>query len=69
MLLRPFCHVLHLLRMAGFAAAVLPEEVELGVGATYEDLLARKDELLDMSAATEGWTWRKKMMAQQKAGQ
>jgi len=39
------------------------EEVELGVGATYEDLLARKEELLDMSAATEGWTWRKKMMA------
>ena len=45
------------------------EEVELGVGATYEDLLARKDELLDMSAASEGWTWRKKMMAKQKAGQ
>jgi hypothetical protein len=31
---------------------------------TYEDLLERKDDLLDMSAASEGWSWMKKMMAQ-----
>ncbi len=43
------------------------EEVELGVDASYEDLLERKDELLDMSTAREGWTWRRKRMAEQKA--
>lgn len=42
------------------------EDLELGVDANYEDLLARKEELLDMSAASEGWSWRRKMMAQQK---
>lgn len=42
------------------------EDIELGSGVTYEDLLARKDELLDMSAATEGWTWMKKRMAEAK---
>ncbi len=31
MLLRPFPRVMHLYRMAGFAAAVLPDEVTLGV--------------------------------------
>lgn len=30
-------------------------DIELGVDADYEDLLARKDELLDMSEAQEGW--------------
>ena len=45
------------------------EDVELGVDATYEDLLARKEELLDMSAATEGWGWRRRMMAKRDAGQ
>lgn len=42
------------------------EDIELGVDASYEDLLARKEELFDMSAASEGWSWRRKMMAQQK---
>lgn len=40
------------------------DEVELGVDATYEDLLARKEQLLDMSAAEEGWGWRRKMLAE-----
>ncbi|MCP5185719.1 MAG: SDR family NAD(P)-dependent oxidoreductase [Pseudomonadales bacterium] len=39
------------------------EDLEFGVDVTYEDLLARKDELLDMSRATEGWSWMKKVMA------
>ncbi|MGI9328607.1 MAG: SDR family NAD(P)-dependent oxidoreductase [Pseudomonadales bacterium] len=41
------------------------EDIDLGVGASYEDLLARKTELLDMSAATEGWTWRNNQLAKQ----
>ena len=41
------------------------DEVELGVDVTYEDLLARKEELLDMSAAQEGWTMRRRMAEQQ----
>ncbi len=45
------------------------EDVELGVDVTYEDLLARKEQLLDMSAAQEGWGWRRKMMAQRESGQ
>lgn len=43
------------------------EDIELGSDVTYEDLLARKDELLDMSTATEGWTWMKKRMAEAKS--
>jgi len=42
------------------------EDVELGIDVTYEDLLEHKQQLLDMSAATEGWTWRRKRMAEQK---
>lgn len=42
------------------------EDIELGSDVTYEDLLARKDDLLDMSAAQEGWTWMKKRMAETK---
>jgi NAD(P)-dependent dehydrogenase (short-subunit alcohol dehydrogenase family) len=41
------------------------EDIELGSEVTYEDLLERKDELLDMSHATEGWSWMKKQMAKQ----
>jgi len=41
------------------------EDVELGIDVTYEDLLEHKEQLLDMSAATEGWTWRRKRMAEQ----
>lgn len=40
-------------------------EVELGVDASYEDLLAHKDEVLEMRHAREGWTWRRKMMKSQ----
>ena len=36
------------------AALFKNSPLEFGPGATYEDLLARKDELLDMSDATEG---------------
>jgi hypothetical protein len=41
------------------------DDLEFGPEVTYEDLLARKDELLDMSAATEGWSWMKKRAAQE----
>jgi NAD(P)-dependent dehydrogenase (short-subunit alcohol dehydrogenase family) len=34
--------------------------VEFGADVTYEDLLARKDELLDMSQAQEGSSWARK---------
>lgn len=39
------------------------DDLELGADVTYEDLLARKEELLDMSAAQEGSSWRRKMLA------
>ncbi len=39
-------------------------DLELGIDVTYEDLLAKKDQLLDMSNATEGWGWMRKMLAQ-----
>ncbi len=41
------------------------EDVELGADVTYEDLLAKKAQLLDMSKATEGWSFMRKMRAQQ----
>ena len=37
-------------------------DLEFGGDVTYEELLAKKDQLLDMSEATEGWTWRTEMM-------
>jgi NAD(P)-dependent dehydrogenase (short-subunit alcohol dehydrogenase family) len=40
------------------------DEVELGTAATYEDLLEHRDQLLDMSTAQEGSTWRRRMEAQ-----
>jgi NAD(P)-dependent dehydrogenase (short-subunit alcohol dehydrogenase family) len=43
------------------------EDIELGSDVTYEDLLARKDELLDMSGAEEGWSWMNKRLAEQQA--
>jgi len=43
------------------------DDLEFGPDVTYEDLLERKEQLFDMSRATEGWTWRRKMMAAQKA--
>ena len=39
------------------AAIFNNEELEFGVDASYEDLLARKDELLDMSTAQEGTSY------------
>jgi NAD(P)-dependent dehydrogenase (short-subunit alcohol dehydrogenase family) len=44
------------------------EDIELGPDVTYEDLLERKDQLLDMSAAKEGWSWRRQRMEEQKNG-
>ena len=44
------------------AAVFNNEDLEFGADVTYEDLLAKKDQLLDMSDATEGWTWRTEMM-------
>ena len=43
------------------------EDLEFDVDVTYEDLLAKKDQLLDMSAATQGWGWMRKRMAEKKA--
>jgi NAD(P)-dependent dehydrogenase (short-subunit alcohol dehydrogenase family) len=43
------------------------QDIELGAGVTYEDLLARKDELLDMSNAEEGWSWMNEQMAKRQA--
>ncbi len=34
-------------------------DVNLGIDASYEDLLARKDQLMDMSTAQEGWNRRR----------
>ncbi|MEM6709262.1 MAG: SDR family NAD(P)-dependent oxidoreductase [Pseudomonadota bacterium] len=38
------------------------DDLEFGPDVSYEDLAARKDVLFDMSGATEGWTWRQKML-------
>ena len=46
------------------AALFNNDELEFGADVTYEDLLARKEELLDMSRAQEGSTRRRKMTAQ-----
>jgi len=46
------------------AAVFNNEDLELGADVTYEDLLEHKEELLDMSQATEGWSWMKKVMAE-----
>ena len=40
------------------------DDLEFGADVTYEDLLAKKDQLLDMSAAQEGWSWRRKRAAE-----
>lgn len=49
------------------AAIFNNEDLELGIDVTYEDLLANKDRLLDMSQATEGWSWMNKRLAEQQA--
>jgi NAD(P)-dependent dehydrogenase (short-subunit alcohol dehydrogenase family) len=46
------------------AAVFNNQDLEFGADVTYEDLAERKDELLDMSRATQGWTWMRKMMAE-----
>ncbi|HEY5644509.1 MAG TPA: SDR family NAD(P)-dependent oxidoreductase [Pseudomonadales bacterium] len=46
------------------AAVFNNEDLEFGADVTYEDLLERRDELLDMSRARQGWTWMKKIMAE-----
>ncbi|MEE4383598.1 MAG: SDR family NAD(P)-dependent oxidoreductase [Pseudomonadales bacterium] len=46
------------------AAVFNNEDLEFGPDVTYEDLLERRDELLDMSRATEGWSWMRKRRAE-----
>jgi hypothetical protein len=41
------------------AAVFNNEDVSFGPDVTYEDLLAQRDRLLDMSRAKEGWGWRR----------
>jgi len=43
------------------------EDLEFGPDVSYEDLLARREQLFDMSAAEEGWSWRRKRMAEMAA--
>ncbi len=51
------------------AAVFNNDDIELGVDATYETLLEHSEELLDMSEATEGWTFRQKRAEQAAADQ
>ncbi len=46
------------------AAVFNNEDLKFGADVDYEDLLARKDELLDMSRATEGWGWLRRRQAE-----
>jgi NAD(P)-dependent dehydrogenase (short-subunit alcohol dehydrogenase family) len=48
------------------AAVFNNDDLVFGADVSYEDLLAQKDQLLDMSKATEGWGWLRKR--QQQAG-
>ncbi len=48
------------------AAVFNNDDVVLGSDVTYEDLLAHKEQLLDMSNASEGWNWLRRR--QQEAG-
>lgn len=43
------------------------EDLEFGPDVTYEDLLEKKEQLFDMSAAREGWSWRRKRQAEMEA--
>jgi NAD(P)-dependent dehydrogenase (short-subunit alcohol dehydrogenase family) len=43
------------------------EDLEFGPDVTYEDLLEKREQLFDMSAAEEGWSWRRKRMAEMAA--
>ncbi|MDZ7668758.1 MAG: SDR family NAD(P)-dependent oxidoreductase [Gammaproteobacteria bacterium] len=46
------------------AAVFNNDDLTFGADVTYEDLLEQKDDLLDMSRATEGWTWLAKRQAE-----
>ncbi len=46
------------------AAVFNNEDLKFGADVDYEDLLARKEELLDMSRATEGWGWLRRRQAE-----
>lgn len=46
------------------AAVFNNDDLTFGADVTFEDLLEHKDELLDMSRATEGWTWLAKRQAE-----
>ena len=43
------------------AAIFNNEDLEFGADVTYEDLLAKREQLLDMSNAKQGWSYAKKM--------
>ena len=47
------------------AAVFNNDDLEFGPDVTFEDLLERKDDLLDMSGATEGWGWLRRRQAEQ----
>jgi hypothetical protein len=46
------------------AAIFNNEDLEFGPDVTYEELLERRDELLDMSRAREGWSWLRRRRAE-----
>jgi len=46
------------------AAIFNNEDLQFGADVSYEDLLEKKSQLLDMSAATEGWSWRERRLAE-----
>ncbi len=48
--------------MFSTAAVFNNQDLKFGADVTYEDLLAAKDQLLDMSQATEGWSYMQEMM-------
>lgn len=43
------------------------EDLEFGADVTFEDLLDKREQLFDMSAAQEGWSWRRKRLAEMEA--
>jgi NAD(P)-dependent dehydrogenase (short-subunit alcohol dehydrogenase family) len=49
------------------AAVFNNEDLQFGADVSFEDLNARKDQLLDMSRATEGWGWLRQRQQQSKS--
>jgi NAD(P)-dependent dehydrogenase (short-subunit alcohol dehydrogenase family) len=45
------------------------DDLQFDADVTYEDLLAKKEQLLDMSTAQEGWSWRRARQAEADANQ